>query len=206
MSPRRRLRARDRRAIALGLILIAPFACYRVAIGPWLKYRGGLRDALTAERDVYAREQAAVNDLGRLRSEQEGLQDALAVADPWLLSGPSEVTIAGRLTRRVTEVGPVAGILIQDVVARDPGAGGGNLRAVSVGVRALGDLEGITRFLHDLENGEELLHVTELTIRAAGINDGDLERGQLMSAGMVVTGYWIGTAETNAQPSKGQGR
>jgi hypothetical protein len=52
-------------------------------------------------------------------------------------------------------------------------------------------LEGFSRFLHAIENGTLLLEVSELTLRPAGVNDGDLERGQLMSAGMVITAFWM---------------
>jgi len=46
--------------------------------------------------------------------------------------------------------------------------------------------------LRALETGVYVVRVEELTLRPAGVNDGDLERGQLMAAGFVVTGYRLG--------------
>jgi hypothetical protein len=99
--------------------------------------------------------------------------------------------VAGALTRHVTGAAQAAGILIQRVDTRDPDAAGGLLRATSLSLRILGDLEGLTTFLHMLESGTLMLRVDELSLRLAGVNDGDLERGQLMAAGLVVTGYWL---------------
>jgi hypothetical protein len=188
---RRRLRARDRRALALGLILIAPVAAYRAGLEPWLAYRAGVSDALQAERDLLVREQSAVEGASKLPVYAEVLRAELREAEPWLLEGDAQMAVAGALTRHVTGAAQAAGILIQRVDTRDPDAAGGLLRATSLSLRILGDLEGLTTFLHMLESGTLMLRVDELSLRLAGVNDGDLERGQLMAAGLVVTGYWL---------------
>ena len=201
----RRLRARDRRALALGLILIAPVAAYRAGIEPWLAYRAGMSDALYAERDLLVREQSAVEGASKLPVYAEVLRAELNEVESWLLEGDAQMAVAGALTRHVTGAAQVAGILIQQVGTRDPDAAKGLLRATSLSLRVLGDLEGLTRFLHALESGAHLLRVDELSLRLAGVNDGDLERGQLMAAGLVVTGYWLGQPnEAEAVSSAGR--
>jgi hypothetical protein len=182
----------------IGLIAIAPFAAYRVAVEPWLAFRGGLRDALMAERDLFAREQGAVRDAATIPAEVSGLEDALNRVEPWLLDGATAVAVTGRLTRRVTEVGQSVGILVQEVRTRDGAARGAGLGEASVTVRAIGDLEGIARLLFAMENGETLIRVEALSLRTAGMNDGDLERGQLMAAELVVSGYWRLPADTES--------
>lgn len=200
---RRRLRARDRRAIVIGLIVIAPAAAYRVGVEPWMSYRSGLHDALVAERDLYARELAAIRDTERWTEERTSFAASLDRARPWLLTATSDVAASGRLTRLVSEAGQGANILVQEVRAVETDAPSPTLGVASVAVRALGDLEGIARFLHALENGDRLLRVEELSLRPAGMNDGDLERGQIMAAGFVVTGYWSADAPTES-PAEGQ--
>jgi hypothetical protein len=167
-----------------------------------MTYRSGLQDALLAERDLYARELAAVREASPRGDERDALATAIERARPWLLTVTTDVAAAGRLTRRVTEVGQTVGVLVQEVRVVDAESLS-TLTATSVAVRALGDLEGLVRFLHTLETDEQLLRVHGLTLRAAGVNDGDLERGQLMSAGFVVTGYWRATSE---QPVEAEGQ
>lgn len=187
---RPRLRARDRRALVLGLVVITPFAVYRVAVEPWLSYRGGLHDALLAERDLLARERAVVGDAADAPGRAAELKTTLAEAQPWLLGGSDPVAASGRLTRIATDAAQTAGILVQEIRAADTETEGLALREISISLRLLGDLEGLARFLFRLENGERLLRIEGLSLRTAGVNDGDLEWGQLMNAGVVLVGYW----------------
>lgn len=187
---RRRLRARDRRAIIVGLVVIAPVAAFRVGVEPWWAYRQGLREAFVAERDLYARELAAIRDAPGWSDQRTRFVASLDRARPWLLTAADPVAAGSRLTRLVSEAGQGADILVQEVRATEADTPAAPLASASVAVRALGDLEGIARFLHALENGETLLRVSELSLRPAGMNDGDLERGQIMAAGVVVTGFW----------------
>jgi hypothetical protein len=91
----------------------------------------------------------------------------------------------------LTELGRASGVLVQEIQARVSEEGSGSLQAVAVSLRALGDLEGLARLLHGIESARALLVTSELTLRPAGVNDGDVERGQLMSLGVVVSGLWM---------------
>lgn len=189
MSRRPRLRARDKRALVLGLVVITPFAAYRVAIEPWLTYRNGLSETLVAERDLLARERTLIRAAAAMPAWVGEMETALTEVQPWLLGGATSMAATGQLTRIATDAAQSTGILLQEVQGREPNSAS-TLREISIAVRALGDLEGLARFLYSVESGEELLQVRELALRVAGMNDGDLERGQLMSAGVIISGYW----------------
>lgn len=189
MNRRPRLRARDKRALVLGLVVITPFAAYRVAIEPWLTYRNGLSETLVAERDLLARERTLIRGAAAMPARVGEMETALTEVQPWLLGGATSMAATGQLTRIATDAAQSTGILLQEVQGREPNSTA-TLREISIAVRALGDLEGLARFLYSVENGEELLQVRELALRVAGMNDGDLERGQLMSAGLIIAGYW----------------
>lgn len=190
MSRRRRLKARDRRALVLGLMLIAPVAGYRLVLAPWLAHTAELRASLTAERGLLARELTVVAEAESLPAVAADLQGELNGARPWLLNGATALAASSILSRDIAVHAGDAGVLIQEVQGRDDGDFG-VLRVSSVSVRVLGDLEGVQRFLHALENERTLLTVGELSLRPAGVNDGDLERGQVMSLALVVSGYWM---------------
>jgi len=149
------------------------------------------------ERDLLARERTAIAEAATEPERDASLGSALTAAEPWLLDGASAMAASGGLSRLLTALGLDAAILIQEVQTRPAADAAGMLEPVSVTVRALGDLEGLQRFLHAIENGELLLVIDELSLRPAGTNDGDLERGQLMSAGFVVTGFRLAEPATD---------
>jgi hypothetical protein len=160
-------------------------------VAPWLAYRTGLRDAVQAERDLLARERSAVAAAASHPTRDADLRNALDSARPWLLDASSSIAASGALSRALTELGRASGVLVQEIQARVSEEGSGSLQAVAVSLRALGDLEGLARLLHGIESARALLVTSELTLRPAGVNDGDVERGQLMSLGVVVSGLWI---------------
>lgn len=197
MTRRRRgLRRRDKRALLVGLALLVPAVLFRAGIAPWMEYRSDLRDTLAAERDALVREQFAIAQAQRDPDRGERYAELLDAAEPWLLGGSTQMAASGALSRLVTQMGSRAGILIQEIQTRDGDETGDGIAPVIVAVRALGDLEGLLRFLHDVENGELLLEVRELTLQTAGRNDGDLERGQLMTAGLVITGLRLDAGDS----------
>jgi hypothetical protein len=192
---RRRMKARDRRALVLGLIVVAPVAAYRQAAAPWLDHMSELRTSFDTERALLARERAAIRQAAEAPARMEALRAGLESAEPLLFPGASDVEVSGAMSRYVADWGAEERVLIQEVQAGRTEALSGALASSSLSVRALGDLEGLARFLHGLENGDRLVRVEELTLRAAGVNDGDVERGQLMSLGVMVTGYWLRSPE-----------
>lgn len=206
MTRRRRLKARDRRALVLGLLLVTPVAGYRVVVAPWLADTAELRASLAAERSLLARELAVVDGAAALPAAAADLQTELDGVRPWLLDAATALAASGALSRDVAAHAEDAGILIQEVQGRDGGEDVGAVHASSLAVRALGDLEGILRFLHALENEPTLLTVGELSLRTAGVNDGDLEQGQLMSLALVVSGYWMEGEAPSAGPVRAVSR
>jgi hypothetical protein len=186
-----RLKARDRRALVLALVVLAPFAGFRFGVAPWLQRVSELRSVLESERDLLSRERGALQETELFPERAGDLGAALGTLDPWLLPGPGPMAASGSLTRYVTDLGQGAAILIQEAESRDGEERGGSLQTVSLSIRAQGDLEGLVRFLHALENGPSLVRVDELTLRTAGVNDGDTERGQLLAANLLLTGFWL---------------
>jgi len=174
----------------IGLAVLAPAALYRIGVNPYLQYRAGLADAVAAERDLLAREMALLADASGLRAEKNRVDAERETITPWLLSSQDDLEAEARLRRRVSQVGQDVRVLVQEVTSAAQDDRPGRVRTTAVAVRALGDLEGLVRMLHALENGTQLLHVEDLSIRPAGVNDGDLERGQLLLVSFVVAGYW----------------
>lgn len=195
MTHRFRLKSRDRRALLIGLAIVTPVAAYRVAVSPWLRHMSELRTTLATERDLLAREQGTITEAQQLPDQMAALAGDLKSVQPRLLPGASTMEASGALSRYVTSLGVENGILIQQAETRATQSVAGSLQSTSLEVRALGDLEGVARFLHGLENGPRLMHVDALSIRPAGVNDGDLDRGELLSTSVLVTGYWLGTVD-----------
>lgn len=189
MGTRPRLRQRDRRAILIAVVTLTPFALFRVAVSPWLSYRSGLHEAVEAERDLHVRELALLQEGEDRAASIQEVDGLLSSLDDWWLQTGTEVAATGRLTRRISDAGERAGILIQEVRALPIEPSASSVQPVSVAVIALGDLEGVVRLLLALEDRNELLRIEELSLELAGLNDGELARAQLMSIGFVLTGF-----------------
>lgn len=187
----KRLRARDRRALLLGAALTLPVALFQLGVAPWLERVRELRSSLEAERGAWARERGVLEAADRLTSEHAAVRATVQAARPRLLEGKDALGAGTDLTRRVTEAARGASVLLQDVQSLERAAPEVSaLGTAAVRVRILGDLEGILLLLHEIEHLPVLVSVDELDLHAAGINDGDLERGQLLSLTMVVSGAW----------------
>jgi len=171
-------------------VLTVPVLLVQLGVAPWLERGRELRGALEAERSAWARELGVQEARARLASEHASLRAALADARPRLLDVTDAMGAGAALSRRVSDAARTASVLLQDVQSLEHDEEAGALQSTAVRARVLGDLEGILLLLHELERAPELVRVEELELHAAGINDGDLERGQLLRLTLVVSGAW----------------
>lgn len=113
------LKPRDRRALLVGLVLLAPFAAFRFGVAPWLQRASELREVLASEQDLLAREKGVLLDATSFPERTRGLAVALESMDPWLFQGSGTVAAAGALSRYVADRAVAAAILIEEADTRD---------------------------------------------------------------------------------------
>jgi hypothetical protein len=170
------MQSRDRRAVMLGVAVLAPALLFIWGVRPYLAALDDARQELAAQRDALAREQAAVasaRDNPRLRQVADSAMHAL---QPRLFEGRDDVMASALLASYVGDLAQRSRVLLQDASTRPSTVGKDGVRALAVEIRAESDLRGTLRFLQALERGTKLVRVDRLdVIRAPGSTDDPAE-------------------------------
>ena len=160
----KRLTHRDRRALAIGGLVIAVAAAGGRGIPLWV-------DALERARDDVGREQRALADAYAVIAAAPALRNALiqhrgrylAMA-PAIIAERAPADAAARLGSLVSVAATSAGVSVGSMSVRaDSGAGRAFARP-SVRGEARGDISGLAQFLLLIELGPQLMRVSELTV------------------------------------------
>ena len=172
---------RDRRAILLGLVVLAPVLLWIAAVRPYRAALAGLHDRAETERSLFAREQ-------HLLSNAAALPDSLAVAmlqaeraDSRLVYAPNEPLAETAITTHLEGIARRSRVLLKDIGGLnsrpDPGLPPA-VQPIRLSVRGESDLVGVLAFLQQIEEGSLLLSIEELSIQPVpdpGENPGAVE-------------------------------
>ncbi|HEX9611938.1 MAG TPA: hypothetical protein VF978_08595 [Gemmatimonadales bacterium] len=157
---------RDRRAVILGLAVIAAAGIVRVA--PRLYGAGRARvahaeqaAALAAAAAALAAESAALRDTLTARA------GAMVRLAPALVAGETAPQANAELSAFVSGTALTHRVAIHRI-APAPDSVAGPLRRVEVRVSGEGDLDGIVRFIRAVEGSPQLLSLSHLVIEADG--------------------------------------
>jgi hypothetical protein len=158
---------RDRKAIRSGAVLLLPALLYIWLAKPILESFSHSREVLATERDLLQRETSLLDEARQLPSALH-LTDSLfrSVSDQ-LFQGKETVSATAALARHVADRAVARQVMVQSSEARPCREVSAGLFQLAVEVRAIGDLQGITRWLADLERGAKLVQIEELKITAA---------------------------------------
>lgn len=167
MKAWRQLRPRDRRALAAGVLLLAPALVFSFVIQPYRRARAELRDRVIEQRGLLARELGLVAAAREGPSQIETAAQALARRRARLMPGRDPLAATATLVQLVGEDARRNGVLLEAIETRSPESAGGGLAAVRIDVRGRGDLEGLLRWLRAMEGGQRLLRVEGLTVARA---------------------------------------
>jgi hypothetical protein len=161
------LAPRDRKAILLGLAVILPAALWLVVVRPYWDALGEVRDRVSAERELLARELALLESAPLL---PEAIRDAEAEAGRFedrMLQTASGVLAEGELTRFLESAAFQSRVLLEQIrsgeLARgeEPPPG---LSVVRLHLSGESDLEGVMGFLAAVEGSHLLLRVRGLAL------------------------------------------
>ena len=189
----RQLAPRDKRALLLGLVLLAPALAWVLVVRPYAAALTDARARLESERDLLSRERAllASADDYPLRRRRAGS----ALGSTWtrIVRGADTLSVAAALTSYVSETAESAGLYVEQVEARGADStraaalGRVRLNAATVELRARGDLQRVLAFVAALETGETIVRVDRLRIERSG---GAQEAGdqETLAVSVTVTG------------------
>jgi hypothetical protein len=156
--------ARDRRALLLGLIVLAPPLLYIWGVRP---YRAALDDArqqLTVERATLVRERAAIAAARKNPQLQHLADSAMRATSPRLFEGRDDVMASAELASYLGDVARARHVWLQDAATRPAELSPTGVRALKVEIRAESDLQGVLSLLQALETGTKLVRVERLDL------------------------------------------
>lgn len=187
------LTLRDRRALRIGMLLLAPALAYALVARPYAEALGDARARLNNERELLARERTLVREAPSFPDRRRRASTALGTTWTRIVRGADTISIAASMTGYVSMAAEGAGLLVEQVESRGADSlrtarlDEGGLVASAVELRARGDLERILHFLAALETGETYVRVDRLRI-AKTANAGDAIDQETLTITATVTG------------------
>ncbi|MCI0432681.1 MAG: type II secretion system protein M [Gemmatimonadetes bacterium] len=162
-----RLSGRDRRALRLGLVVAVPIVLWMAVVRP---YRTALEDArarMDAERALLAREEALIASAASLPAGLERTEDEADRVDRRLVHASNVALVETRVTEVLEDLALDSRVLLEEMRGVQPDrqtADSAFVEPVLLAVQGESDLDGVTRFLHAIEENPLLLRVAELSI------------------------------------------
>ena len=161
------LSPRDRRAILIGLAILVPAAVYVLGVKPYQAALGEVRDRVSAERELLARELALLESSDSLPA---AIQRASAEAERFedrLVRAASGELAEGELTDFLEGSALRSRVLLEEIRSGELGRGEeapAGLEVVRLHLRGESDLEGVLTFLDEIETSRLLLRVRGLAL------------------------------------------
>ena len=185
------LSARDRRAVAMGAMLLVPAVAWSQGVMPYLRAVREAQGELRRERGLLERELQVLAGAGRYPAEFGAGADRLLAEVPRLIGGGDDGAASAALAGYVRGVAQAARVQLSRVEPASSADAGGGVTSLPLEVSGEGDIEGIMTLLHLLETGPKLVHVTGMTLEtgeppasAAGVSAPDPSQANFLSGAM----------------------
>jgi hypothetical protein len=160
---------RDRRAIILGLAVLAPALLFVFVVKPYRAKLAEMKEQVSAERSLLERELALIAQGPTLPRELKAAEARVAVAEARLVKASNQPLAEAELTEALEEMSSESRVLLQEVRnvplqrGEEPPAGMG---AIRLGIRGESDLEGVATLLHKIENSRLVMRLREVSLEA----------------------------------------
>lgn len=161
------LDARDRRALVVGMALLAPMLLFVFVVRPFARTFAGSRERVTSERGLLTRELAVLHAADANRDVVRRGRIQLDTAGAHLLEGDDALAASAALAGYVRSIAEDSGLHLEGTETA-----GGDLSDVRLEIRADGDLAAIVGFLRAAEDGDVLVSVERIGIDRHGADDG----------------------------------
>lgn len=194
MSPK------DRRAIALGALLVLPALLFIYGVRPYRASLATTRDELDIARLALSREKAAVMTTRANPDAQRSADSALMMVAPRLFEGRDDAIASAQLAAYLGSIARKSRVLMEDANTRPSSTSPEGIRTLRVEVRGESDIQGVTTFIHNLEAGNKLVRVDRLEIsRVPGLEE---KNGfETLSIAATVSGFAFVPAAVEPKPA-----
>lgn len=176
----RALSERDRRALLLGLAILAPAILWLAVLRPYRAALTDLQDRLVSERGLLEREKAVLAEAGTFPTRLQQARTAINQWDARFVRSPNPALAEAEVTSVLEEVARDNRVLLQEArsMVIPPGTTApAGLQPMRLSVTGESDFEGVLRFLNGMEQHPLLLRVVGLSVEPAQQSGGAPGRG-----------------------------
>ena len=196
------MNTRDRRALLIGVAIAVPAVLIPCVVKPYLETLSAYHQDMMDAQDRLAREQHAVANLPALPPTRLAALHQLEQEMDRLFQGGNDLSATGDLAQYVGSIAQANGVQLLQTETRQAQSVRPDLKALQLGVRAKGDLDGILHFLHQLESGGKLVRVGDVTVDVeGGVRDTNRLRGvEILSISASIYGYRLTAPQWQTTP------
>lgn len=185
-----RLSPRDRRAVRIAALVLLPALGFVYVARPVLGSFERVRGRVAQERDLYQRERALISERQILERTYRSFAAGLLDQAPRLFFGRDSVTTSADIISYATGLAALNRVFVQASAPAATDVPVEGVLRVSVEVRAVGDLAGLTAWLTALENGRKLVRVGSLSVvPALQVGQPVPQDVEMLGLTLVVEGY-----------------
>ncbi len=166
------IRARDRRALWIGALIVMPVLLWRVAVVPYRAALAQGEERATSARELLSREKALLRDAPRLPEMAKAAATRAEDESSRLFGGADTVAATAALASWVRNAAVGAGLRAPQTSAAAVDIVTGGVESVGVDMRAEGSFAAVATWIGLMETGERLLRVERLELAATGATDG----------------------------------
>lgn len=160
------LRARDRRALALGALVAVPVIGWTLVGAPIARADADRRARLASSRELLARELEIVASADAYPPLLGDARQAMREASPRLFTGGTSGARSASLVAWVQARARASEVRLSEIATVGDSASVAGLRPVSIRIAGRADLEAVLSFISSMERGEKLVRVSGLGISA----------------------------------------
>ena len=161
---------RDRRAVLLGVAVLAPALLFFAVVRPYRAALTDIRDRTASELALLQREEALLALAGSLPDNVQEREDRARRTNNRLVRAANIPLAEAEITSMLESIAALSRVLLQEMGGVDIPRGRGavdstsSIRPLRLSVRGESDLEGVLTFLQRIESNPLLLRIVELTI------------------------------------------
>ena len=161
---------RDRRAVLLGIAVLAPALLFVAVVRPYRAALTDIRDRTASEMALLQREEALLGMAGSLPDNVHDMEDRARRTTNRLVRAANVPLAEAEITSMLESIAALSRVLLQEMggvdIPRSRSAvdSTSSIRALRLSVRGESDLEGVLTFLQRIESNPLLLRIVELTI------------------------------------------
>jgi hypothetical protein len=159
--------SRDRRTLVVGIVAVGLILGIGRGLPAWRRWDRTARVAAEDATRELASIESGKRELTALRNSAVAQRRQLQILSPMVLEGASPAEAGALLAAAVTDAAEEVGAQIGSVQIRPDTTYKGNFARVAVRLSATADVTSLAQLLNELESGELLLNVRELTVNQA---------------------------------------